>query len=139
MKIGAGLVVAAVLAGCSSSTSAPIRSTSAPRPCHAATKDQVRRIDDSGAPSLVPKSGVTIAIPDRVGFNALVAARVNRRGRPVGVWLIGSDGGDVVGVNRAGQQQNNFTPQAGSVVGRYVREVADGPQYGAVVACLEMP
>jgi hypothetical protein len=84
-------------------------------------------------------SGVTAAIPDYAGFNTLVAAKIAEPGNPIGVWLIGSDGGAVIGVNRAGEQQNKFIPHAGSVDATYVPEVTGGPQYRAVLACLEAP
>lgn len=82
------------------------------------------------------RSGVSTAIPDDLGFDALVAAKIAEPGNPIGVWELGSNGGAVAGVNKAGQDENKFgAPNPGSLSAAQLGQVTAGPQYAALLAC----
>jgi hypothetical protein len=77
-----------------------------------------------------------MAIPDDLGFDALVAAKIAEPGTPVGVWELGSNAGAVAGVNKAAQDENKFgTPNPGSLDAAQLVEITASPQYAALLTC----
>jgi hypothetical protein len=135
--VSVAFIAAGLLTACSSSPS-PHRNV-VPSPtstCAPATSDQIARVNQWATKPGAVTSGFAVPIPDTAGFSALVAAKISESENRVGVWMLGSDGGTVVGVNAAAEAHNkNGVPHPGSIAAAVAREAAADPRYAALLTC----
>ena len=135
--VSAIFIAASLCTACSSSPSA--RSNVTPSPtstCAPATSDQIARVNQWATDPGAVTSGFAVPIPDTAGFSALVAAKISEAGHPVGVWMLGSNGGTVAGVNVAAEDHNkNGIPHPGSIAAAVARDAIVDPHYAALLAC----